>query len=304
MYLYIPNYYIDSPLTGGCKVRLQIPKGGKMLTIGEFSNICKLSIKTLRYYSEIGLLEPDQINAQTGYRYYSVNQLERVLYINRLKSYNFSLEDIKSIINSDDNNDYLIDELLAKQNDFERSIQEATARVKQLKSDIENLRKGKNIMSYMDDIDVTLTEVPKKNILYIKKKIHKEDMALEYQQCFNKLLTKIVSDSLTVLSKPMVMFHSDEFNEDGLETEFAIQVKECVTGTRDFEPKLCLKSTHKGAYSELASIYTKLLNYAEEEGYKINGTLFEIYITDPSQVEDENNLITEVYLPVKKLDNK
>lgn len=275
-----------------------------MLTIGEFSNICKLSIKTLRYYSEIGLLEPDQINAQTGYRYYSVNQLERVLYINRLKSYNFSLEDIKSIINSDDNNDYLIDELLAKQNDFERSIQEATARVKQLKSDIENLRKGKNIMSYMDDIDVTLTEVPKKNILYIKKKIHKEDMALEYQQCFNKLLTKIVSDSLTVLSKPMVMFHSDEFNEDGLETEFAIQVKECVTGTRDFEPKLCLKSTHKGAYSELASIYTKLLNYAEEEGYKINGTLFEIYITDPSQVEDENNLITEVYLPVKKLDNK
>lgn len=275
-----------------------------MLTIGEFSNICKLSIKTLRYYSEIGLLEPDQINAQTGYRYYSVNQLERVLYINRLKSYNFSLEDIKSIINSDDNNDYLIDELLAKQNDFERSIQEATARVKQLKSDIDNLRKGKNIMSYMDDIDVTLTEVPKKNILYIKKKIHKEDMALEYQQCFNKLLTKIVSDSLTVLSKPMVMFHSDEFNEDGLETEFAIQVKECVTGTRDFEPKVCLKSTHKGAYSELASIYTKLLNYAEEEGYKINGTLFEIYITDPSQVEDENNLITEVYLPVKKLDNK
>lgn len=272
-----------------------------MLTIGEFSNICKLPIKTLRYYSEIGLVIPDQINSQTGYRYYSVNQLERVLYINRLKSYNFSLDKIKSIINSDNNNEYLINELLAKRNDFEKSILEATTSIKQLQNDIDNLKKGKTIMSYLDNINVKLVEFPRKNILYIKKKIHKNDMALEYQKCFNKLLTKVISENLTVLSKPIVMFHSDKFSEDGLETEFAIQVKERITGTRDFEPKLCLKCIHKGSYTELTSIYTKLLNHAENEGYKNTDALFEIYIADPSQVEDENLLITEVYLPVKKL---
>lgn len=272
-----------------------------MLSIGEFSNICKLSIKTLRYYSEIGLVIPDQINPQTGYRYYSVNQLERVLFINRLKSYNFSLERIKNIINSSDNNDSIIDELLAKKYDFERSIQEAESRVKQLLNDIDNLKKGKTIMSYLDNIDVKLAEFPRINILYIRKKINKANMALEYQKCFNKLLNKIISEKLTVLSKPMVMFHSDNFNEDGLETEFAIQVKEHITGTRDFDPKLCLKSTHKGSYSELSSIYTRLLNHAENEGYKLTSALFEIYVTDPSQVDDENLLITEVYLPVKKI---
>ena len=61
-----------------------------MLSIGEFSKICKVSTKTLRYYDEMGLLEPYEINYETGYRYYSINQLEIILFIKRLKSYNFS----------------------------------------------------------------------------------------------------------------------------------------------------------------------------------------------------------------------
>ena len=47
-----------------------------MLTIGEFSNICKVSTKTLRYYAEIGLIEPSEVNPENGYRYYAIEQLE------------------------------------------------------------------------------------------------------------------------------------------------------------------------------------------------------------------------------------
>ena len=47
-----------------------------MLTIGEFSSICRVSTKTLRYYAEIGLILPEEINPENGYRYYSINQLE------------------------------------------------------------------------------------------------------------------------------------------------------------------------------------------------------------------------------------
>lgn len=65
-----------------------------MLSIGEFSNICKVSTKTLRYYAEIGLLEPSEVNPENGYRYYAIEQLEKMLFINRLKSYSFSLDQI------------------------------------------------------------------------------------------------------------------------------------------------------------------------------------------------------------------
>jgi hypothetical protein len=43
-----------------------------MLTIGEFSKICRVSPKTLRYYDQIGLLKPSQVSSDSGYRYYEV----------------------------------------------------------------------------------------------------------------------------------------------------------------------------------------------------------------------------------------
>ncbi len=62
----------------------------------------KVSTKTLRYYAEIGLLLPNEINPENGYRYYSIEQLETMLMINRLKSYHFSLEEIKAILCSEE----------------------------------------------------------------------------------------------------------------------------------------------------------------------------------------------------------
>ena len=67
-----------------------------MLSIGEFSRICEVTPKTLRYYEEIGLLYPEEISLENGYRYYSIKQLEKMLLINRLKSYKLSLEEIKT----------------------------------------------------------------------------------------------------------------------------------------------------------------------------------------------------------------
>lgn len=69
-----------------------------MLSIGEFSKVCEVSTKTLRYYDEIGLISPSEVNPENGYRYYSIEQLETMLFINRLKLYQFSLEEIKTII--------------------------------------------------------------------------------------------------------------------------------------------------------------------------------------------------------------
>ncbi|MCP4179729.1 MAG: MerR family transcriptional regulator [bacterium] len=275
-----------------------------MLSIGEFSNICKLSIKTLRYYSEIDLLKPDQVNPKTGYRYYSITQLEQVLFIKRLKSYNFSLERIKIFLNSQEElNQNILEELNVMKDLFEKRVIETKSLLKQIKKDIVTLGNGKSIMSYLEDIDVKLDHFPKSNIIFIRKKILQSEMELEYQKCFTNLFKKIIDNSLTVLSKPMVLFHSTKFTEDGMDTEFAIEIKECITGTRDFNPRLCLKTVHKGAYSKLSDVYAKQFKFAKKEGYRVSNALFEIYVTDPSDIGEENELITEVYLPVEKATN-
>ena len=132
-----------------------------MLSIGEFSNICKVSTKTLRYYAEIGLLEPSEVNPENGYRYYSIDQLEKMLFISRLKSYSFSLDEIKEIIKDDaEKSDKLYTAFLKKKQEIERHINDYGQIMNQLDTDLTAIEQGESIMSYMDDIDVQLVEVP------------------------------------------------------------------------------------------------------------------------------------------------
>jgi DNA-binding transcriptional MerR regulator len=69
-----------------------------MLKIGDFSKISRCTVKTLRYYSDIGLLEPIHIDQFTGYRYYSPSQLLVTAKILRLKSIGFTLQQIKQVL--------------------------------------------------------------------------------------------------------------------------------------------------------------------------------------------------------------
>lgn len=170
----------------------------------------------------------------------------------------------------------------------------------QLEQDISTIKDGKAIMSYLDEIDVQLVEVPLMYLLSIRKSFQKHDMACAYKICFEELLKTIHTQNLTIAAPPRVLFHSKEFTPVGFDIEFAIPVKEYVTGTRDFHPGLCLKTTVYGSYTELTSVYAKQIEWAERERYKGYDALFEVYVNDLSQVQDEKELITEVYYPVKK----
>jgi DNA-binding transcriptional MerR regulator len=272
-----------------------------MLSIGDFSNICKVSTKTLRYYAEIGLILPEEINPENGYRYYSINQLQTMLLIKRLKTYNFSLEEIKTILHSEDlKEEKLYMSLVSKKKEIEKQVKEFKNTLNQLNTDISNLKEGKSIMSYLKDIDINLVEVPKMNLLYIRKMVQEPEFPEEYNNCFCKLLNKIQEDKLTIVNPPMVLFHSSEYSPFGLDTEFAIPIKEYAKGTRDFNPGLCLKTVVYGSYSDLSSVYTKQIQWAEKEGYECVSALFEVYVNDPTEVKNESELITEIYYPIKK----
>ena len=138
-------------------------------------------------------------------------------------------------------------------------------------------------------------------LLFVRKMVQADNFSDEYGVCFGKLLGRIRKENLTIANPPMVLFHSNEFSTFGLDTEFAIPIKEYVTGTRDFKAGLCLKTVVKGSYSILSSVYAKQTKWAEQNGYECTNALFEVYVTDPSQVMEEDELITEVYYPIKKI---
>jgi DNA-binding transcriptional MerR regulator len=69
-----------------------------MIKIGEFSKLVQVPVPTLRYYDEIGLLKPIEVDRFTGYRYYSASQLPRLHRILALKGLGFSLEQIAAVL--------------------------------------------------------------------------------------------------------------------------------------------------------------------------------------------------------------
>ena len=76
--------------------------------IGEFAKLTNIPVKTLRYYDEINLLKPEEVDLFSGYRYYSYRQKEDLELILALKEAGFSLEEVKR------NKDNYSDEVMQK----------------------------------------------------------------------------------------------------------------------------------------------------------------------------------------------
>src|SRR5215469_15236999 len=69
-----------------------------MFKIGEFSRLVQIPVPTLRFYDQVGLLKPVEVDRSSGYRYYSASQLPRVHRILALKGLGFSLEQIALVL--------------------------------------------------------------------------------------------------------------------------------------------------------------------------------------------------------------
>ena len=97
-----------------------------LLKIGTFSEKTGVSIRTLRYYDEIDLFKPMEIDLFTGYRYYTEEQLYDLEIINKLKAVGFTLDEIKINWNHF-TNDIMVkkrQELIQKQKELSDSIKE------------------------------------------------------------------------------------------------------------------------------------------------------------------------------------
>lgn len=118
---------------------------GNILRIGEFSKLTGVPIRTLRYYDEIDLFKPVDIDLFTDYRYYKEEQVEDLNLINELKKVGFSLEEIKN------NWDKFSDEVMLKKKEellkMKEDINESIKKLDIMRSNIHNGKILKSVKS-------------------------------------------------------------------------------------------------------------------------------------------------------------
>jgi DNA-binding transcriptional MerR regulator len=73
-----------------------------LVTIGEFSRMTHLSVKALRHYHEIGVLEPAEIDAASGYRRYAADQVASAQLIRRFRELEMPLDEVRAVLEAPD----------------------------------------------------------------------------------------------------------------------------------------------------------------------------------------------------------
>ena len=115
------------------------------MQIKEFAISCGVSVRTLHYYDETGILKPSYVDKNTGYRYYDEASLLRMQEILFYRELDFSLKSIAEIISSPD---YNKEKALAEQ---KKLLILKKKRLEKLISAIDGATKGVNIMKAFDN---------------------------------------------------------------------------------------------------------------------------------------------------------
>ena len=128
-----------------------------MYRIGEFSYLCSMSIKTLRYYDKIGVLTPERVDELTGYRYYSIDQLEQAQKIKSLQEASFTLEEIKAILKEKNT-----EILLSKEKQIRKEELNKIQKINKMKKELNN-----------DKVEVLESKINKYPLIYDTKEYNK-----------------------------------------------------------------------------------------------------------------------------------
>jgi DNA-binding transcriptional MerR regulator len=272
-----------------------------MFKIGDFSRLCRVSVSTLRYYADMGLLPPAQVDEFTGYRYFSLEQLPRLHRILALRDLNLSLEQIAQLLDENLDVAEMRGMLRLKRVEIEQCIAEEQARLDRVAARLEQIDQEGNMSAH----EVVLKPVEPQRVMALRTIIPKpEDVATLFMAAYPALMQRGIQPS----SAPFTMFYDPEFKQENMDVEIAFPVASSVTEPitledgrafriYDLEGIHAASLVYEGGFDSLEEPYTAIGRWIENNGFQISGVPREIYLRPPSQGTPP---LTEIQYPVKK----
>ncbi|MBN1231191.1 MAG: effector binding domain-containing protein [Anaerolineales bacterium] len=280
-----------------------------MLQIGEFSKIANISIKTLRFYDQMGLLIPAFVNQHNGYRYYKLEQLPILNKILALRDLGFSLEDIKRLTQDNISLDILREMLIFRQSEESQRIKEQEARLKRVAERIRYLEEyGTSPL-----IEIAIKEIEEINYIQTTKEDIQElfiaDQWVEMKESLNGFLRE------KQLKACLPWFSIRDINEDYSDGESqviaAVRVDAAYSELIKMRMERSFVPGHIRSFDETASvifsgdqnrqiIYSHLFFWIKGNGYRFVGKCRELYLDDSIPIDNPTQVI-ELQCPIEQV---
>ncbi len=276
---------------------LSDPTRRTMFSIGEFSKITGLTIKTLRFYHEQQVLPPSYIDPQTGYRYYAAGKVETARIIAKLRQLEFSLAEIAEILSSYDDDADILDFLKQRSQDVAQQLKHYSNIQKTLQQIVTQEQEARQAMN-ANAFEVEQKQVPPMLIAGVR-------MKAAYDQCgkgFSKIGRRF---GRYICGKPFLLHYDDQYQEVA-DFEACMPIKKGTAtdeiSVRELPGGTCLSLLHKGPYEEIGRSYAKIGEYAKSQGYDVQLPTREIYLKGPGMIFKGNpkKYLTEIQMLVRE----
>lgn len=245
------------------------------LRIGELARLGGVSVKALRFYDEQGLLSPDHVDPQTGYRYYSIDQTGALAAITNLRRAGFSIAEISGLVAADVSPRACEAAIAAKRRELhdarlsiEDKLKLIDALAKSLRDDSAGALSGFRLTAIADQLTSSIVEtVPR--------------LGAPVTALFEKAEADVARAGARAHAAPFMIFHDPPLKKTDIRVEI------CIPLTHDPQADIEASDTpgsafacavaYAGSYARTNALYARMDEWIASAGLIPAGPLREVY---------------------------
>jgi DNA-binding transcriptional MerR regulator/effector-binding domain-containing protein len=263
------------------------------LTIGDFSRMTHLSIKALRHYHDLGLLDPVDVDPQSGYRFYSAGQVPTAQVIRRFRALGMPVEHIRAVVDAPDlasRNAIILEHL----KHMERQLEQTQETVASLRALLEPV--------------AAPVSVGYRFVAPICAAVIAEGVALGsigpwWSEAFAELYRAVSASGLAPLGPGGGLYPTELFTDEVGESIVYVPLAQAIEPSgrvrmMEIPAAELAIATHYGALDGMDRTYGALGTYVSERALGVDGPIREHYLVTSEDVVDEAQLRTEICWPV------
>jgi DNA-binding transcriptional MerR regulator len=263
------------------------------VTIGDFSRMTHLSMKTLRYYHRVGLLEPADVDEYNGYRYYSLDQVATAQVIRRFRDLDMPVDDVRAVLSAPD---------LAARNALISShlgrLKDQLDRTRSAVTSLQNLLERPAVPT-----PIRHRTVPEMLTVAIAETVSAGELASWWPATFSELRGFLDSHGLTPAGPGGGLFANELFQDERGDAVLYLPAGRRLPASGRVRPMVLPAAelaiiTHHGSHDDVDLSYGRLGSYVSEHALGVEGPIREFYLVDRFSTPDSAGWQTEIGWPI------
>ncbi|MFE9116061.1 MerR family transcriptional regulator [Streptomyces sp. NPDC007172] len=262
------------------------------LTVGDFSRVTHLSVKTLRHYHQVGLLNPDEVDPETGYRYYALDQVPTAQVIRRLRDLDMPIADVKAVLATSD--------ATARGEVIVRHLDRLETELARTRTAVESVR---NLVQRPAAASIEYRTVPPCPAVGITAAVDRGDLLPWWQGALGELHAAVQALGLDPTGPPGGLYASEIFQDDHGQATVFVPAEGPVRPIGRVEPLLVPAAelaviTHHGPLADVDLTYGELGAHTVRHEISVAGPLREYYVRAAHNSSDPSQWTTEIGWPI------